>query len=63
MYKEDLALNNRLWLIRHKTKPNQTIIQWKCPSHTVVYIDVLFVKFKTFSLTLHQLLSYVISSS
>ena len=24
MYKEDLALNNQQWLIRHKTKPNQT---------------------------------------
>ena len=25
MYKEDLALNNQQWLIRHKTKPNQII--------------------------------------
>ena len=24
MYKEDLALNIRQWLICHKTKPNQT---------------------------------------
>ena len=24
MYKEDLALNKLLWLICHKTKPNQT---------------------------------------
>ena len=24
MYKEDLVLNNRQWLICHKTKPNQT---------------------------------------
>ena len=24
MYKEDLALNNPLWLICHKTQPNQT---------------------------------------
>ena len=23
MYKEDLALNNREWLIGHKTQPNQ----------------------------------------
>ena len=22
MYKEDLALNNQQWLIRHKTQPN-----------------------------------------
>ena len=25
MYKEDLALNNRQWLICHKTQPNQII--------------------------------------
>ena len=25
MYKEDLALNNLQWLIRHKTQPNQII--------------------------------------
>ena len=24
MYKPDLALDNLQWLIRHKTKPNQT---------------------------------------
>ena len=24
MYKNDLALNNLQWLIRHKTQPNQT---------------------------------------
>ena len=25
MYKDDLALNNLQWLIRHKTQPNQII--------------------------------------
>ena len=25
MYKEDLALNNLQWLIRHKTQPNQIL--------------------------------------
>ena len=28
MYKKDLASNNLQWLIRHKTKPNQTFNWW-----------------------------------
>ena len=31
MYKQYLALNNLLWLICHKTKPNQIVyIKYKC---------------------------------
>ena len=31
MYKEDLALNNRKWLICHKTKPKKTITLYEMP--------------------------------
>ena len=33
MYKEDLALNDRHWLMCHKTQPNQ-----------ILYIQYLYIK-------------------
>ena len=40
MYEEDLALNNFLWLICHKTQANQT---FKC-THTHTYMYIIMIK-------------------
>ena len=41
MYKKDLALNNLQWLIRHKSKPNQT----KSYIYIYIYIGFSLVRF------------------
>ena len=52
MYKEDLALNNRQWLICHKTQPNQTTQTTNC-THMQQYMKILRL--------LHCYTMYVIS--
>ena len=38
MHKEDLALNNLLWLICFKNQPNQTIVGYLTPNPIYTYI-------------------------
>ena len=42
MYKEDLALNNLQWLICHKTKSNQTNLQYISLSFSFLYKCIIF---------------------
>ena len=39
MYKDDLALNNILWLIRYKTKPNQSDVMTSQFDHHLVAVS------------------------
>ena len=39
MYKEDLALTNLKWLICHKSKPNQILIEYKL-NRVIVRSDI-----------------------
>ena len=49
----DLALNNRQWLICHKTKPNQTKPMLNTNNfHTVSWFQVLLCNTKHFQINL-----------